>query len=172
MSGLVSLWNKAKAPLVSDGWHQQVVHWQSVGERDDGGIRGDEVVNKPLWMSHKKPLIPAYRGCSYYTGINTSGTNSKHHDFIWLDIIIRIQPIPTEMLLVPNQIICSQIGISSWFGISPAGINTRVMRAPPVCWRLVKRGIKRGHVNIKEAQWSKKYTIEGAPNYKGGICPG
>jgi hypothetical protein len=26
-----------------------------------------------------------YRGCPYYTGINTSGTNSKHHVFMWSD---------------------------------------------------------------------------------------
>ncbi len=49
------------------------------------------------------------------------------------------------MLLIPNQIICSRIGISSWFGISTAGINTRVIRATPryTPWagQLITKGI-------------------------------
>ncbi len=87
------------------------------------------------WLGHirvYKDIYISYRGCFYYTGINTSGTNSKHRDFIWLDIIIRIQPIPTKMLLIPNQIICFGVHISFSFEISTAGVNTRVIRAPPV----------------------------------------
>jgi hypothetical protein len=39
----------------------------------------------------------------------------------------------TEMVLIPNQIDTYDFHIFSEFGISSAGINTRAIRAPPVC---------------------------------------
>jgi hypothetical protein len=68
-----------------------------------------------------------HRGCFY----NTSGTNSKHCDFMYSGLKIRTQPIPTELALIPNEKIWSSVHISSSFGISTVGINTRVIRAAP-----------------------------------------
>ncbi len=59
----------------------------------------------------------------------------QHHDFMRSVPRIRIHSTPTELVLIPNQKICSAVLISGWFGISTAGINTRVIRAAPV-WEI------------------------------------
>ncbi len=53
-----------------------------------------------------------YRGCSYYTGIDTSGINSKHRDLNWSNPKIMINVVPNEMLLILNQINYNDVHIS------------------------------------------------------------
>ncbi len=66
---------------------------------------------------------------TFHTG---GGTNSERHHFVLSNFKFKILPTPTEIVLIPNQKICSADGISDWFGISNADINTRVIRAPPL----------------------------------------
>ncbi len=93
-------------------------------------------ISKNLQESGKFGGIPlvlgceTYLECSYYQGIATSGTNSKRYVFMWSNPSIRIQPIPTEPVFIPNKKICFGVHIPSSFGIGSVGINTRVIRAP------------------------------------------
>ncbi len=85
------------------------------------------------WRAEHPCSIPSYRGCSYYAGIDSSGTNYKRHGFMWCNPSVRVQPIPTLLVLIPNPRSCFAVRIFSRFGINTAGSNTRVLRAPPVC---------------------------------------
>ncbi len=61
-------------------WHQNLSLWLS------------------LFVAKQKKIKTPYQGCSYYSGINT-----KHHTFMWSKSRIRIQPIATELVLIPHQ---------------------------------------------------------------------
>jgi hypothetical protein len=50
--------------------------------------------------------------------------------------IIRINPVPNEMVLVPNEITIDDVHISFWSGLSTAGIYPCVIRALWVHWHL------------------------------------
>ncbi len=56
--------------------------------------------------------IPGGGGYNY-TGINTSGPNSKRYDFMPSSPKIRKHLAPNEMIFIPNQKICSFARISS-----------------------------------------------------------
>ncbi len=45
-----------------------------------------------------------------------------------VDSKVRIHLVRNEIVLIPNQMVYDGNHISGWFGISAAGINTRVIR--------------------------------------------
>jgi hypothetical protein len=80
--------------------------------------------------------LTPYRGRSYFTGINTSSTNSQYHDFMRIGKIIKIYSILTELVLIAYQKTSSGVGIFGSFEISTTGINACGIRAPPVYYFL------------------------------------
>ncbi len=81
-----------------------------------------------------------YRGCFYYTGINTSRTDSEstENETSRTRYLIRNQDQLEWNGVDPNPWVRSHEFMV--FGISTAGVNTPVIRAPPVYARMGENG--------------------------------